>query len=120
MAHFAKIENGVVTNVVVADQDWVNTQEGQWVQTSYNTKGGVHYGPDGQPDGGVALRKNYASVGFTYDSVRDAFIPPQTFSKWVLDEQTCLWVPPVPIPAQPTDGTRVRYHWDDVVGAWVV
>lgn len=100
MAHFAKIdENGVVETVIVAEQDFIDTQEGTWVQTSYNTYGGVHVNPDTrEPDGGVALRKNYASVGGTYDSSRDAFIPIKPYNSWLLDEDTCLWEAPI---AQP-------------------
>lgn len=85
MSHYAKIENGIVTQVIVAEQDFIDTQEGNWVQTSYNTHGGVH--PNGTP-----LRKNYAGIGFTYDSDRDAFIPPKPAEgTWALNEDTCLW-----------------------------
>ena len=109
MSHFAKIENGLVTQVIVAEQDFVDTQEGTWVQTSYNTRGGIHYSPEtGEPDGGVALRKNYASVGFTYDAAKDAFIPPQPYPSWNLNEESCIWEAPVPYP---TDGQR--YNWDE-------
>ena len=95
MTHFAKVENGIVTQVIVAEQEFVDTQEGTWVQTSYNTYGGIHYSPETrEPDGGVALRKNYAGIGYTYDSDRDAFIPPQPADDYTLDEETCLWHPP--------------------------
>ena len=81
MGHFAKVNNGVVEQVIVAEPEFfdtfVDSSPGQWIQTSYNTRGGVHYGQDGQPDGGVALRKNYAGIGFSYDAQRDAFIPPK-------------------------------------------
>jgi hypothetical protein len=128
MSHFAKVENGIVTQVIVAEQDFVDTQEGTWVQTSYNTRGGVHYAPYNvdpdsgdvldepyvpQPDGGVALRKNYAGIGYTYDSARDAFIPPQPYPSWVLNEDTCLWEAPVPYP---TDGKR--YNWNEETQQW--
>lgn len=117
MAHFAKVENGLVTQVIVAEQDFINTGLlGQgWVQTSYNTHGGVHYGADKQPDGGVALRKNYAGIGFSYDEQRDAFIPPKTFESWLLNEETCLWEAPV---AKPTEGGP--YFWDEATQTWVV
>ena len=92
MAHFAKIENNTVTQVlVVSDADAVNGQgflantlglSGTWIQTSYNTRGNVHYGSDGNPDGGVALRGNYAGVGYVYESVNDVFYPPQPYSSW--------------------------------------
>lgn len=87
MAHFAKVEDGIVTQVIVAEQDVIDSGlfGSGWVQTSYNTRGGQH--PDGRP-----LRKNFASVGHVYDAVRDAFIPPQPEGEgWVLNEDTCLW-----------------------------
>lgn len=118
MSHFAKVANGVVTEVLVISQDVIDTglfgDPTMFVQTSYNTRGGVHYGPDGQPDGGVALRKNYAGVGYTYDPVLDAFIPPQPYPSWLLNDDTCLWMPPVP---RPEDGKM--YSWDENVGEWV-
>ena len=89
MAHFAKIEDGIVTSVIVAEQDFIDTQSGTWVQTSYNTTGGQHL------LGGTPLRKNYAGLGYTYDSTRDAFIPVQPYPSWVLNEDTCLWDCPV-------------------------
>ena len=116
MSHFAKVENGVVTQVIVADQDVIDSGMfgSGWVQTSYNTKGGVHYGQDGQPDSGVALRKNYAGIGFTFDSGRDAFISPQPYPSWTLNEETCQWTAPTPMP---TDGKM--YRWDEATLAWV-
>lgn len=90
MAHFAKVEDGIVTQVIVAEQDMIDSGlfgDG-WVQTSYNTQGGQH--PEGRP-----LRKNFAGVGYTYDAERDAFIPPQPESEgWMLNEDTCLWEQP--------------------------
>ena len=108
MAHYAKIEDGFVTNVIVADQDFIDTQEGQWVQTSYNTYGGQH------TLGGTPLRKNYAGIGFTYDSTRDAFIPPAPYASWVLNEDTCMWEAPV---VYPDDGKI--YNWDESTTNWV-
>ena len=114
MSHFAKIENDIVTQVIVAEQDFVDTQPDEWVQTSYNTRGGVHYAPNSDtPDGGVALRKNYAGIGYAYDRQRDAFIPPQPYPSWTLDEASCLWEPPVPYP---NDGHT--YTWDEAAQAW--
>ena len=117
MSHFAKVENGVVTQVIVIEQDVLNTghwgDPTSWVQTSYNTSGGVH------SQGGTPLRKNYAGKGWTYDSQRDAFIPPQPYASWILDEATCCWNPPVPIPAQ-TEGTFTPYKWDEATVNWVV
>jgi hypothetical protein len=90
MSHFARISNGFVVQVIVAEQDFIDTlpNSADWVQTSYNTYGGVH------KLGGAPLRKNYAGVGYTYDLERDAFIPPQPAPEWTLDEETCLWVNP--------------------------
>ena len=117
MSHYAKVENGIVTRVIVADADFfegfVDDTPGEWIQTSYNTAGGVHYGPDGTPDDGVALRKNFAGVGYSYDRTRDAFIPPKPFDSWKLNETSCLWDPPV---ARPTDGKK--YEWDETAQAW--
>lgn len=107
MSHFAKIENGMVTQVIVAEQDFIDTIDGEWVQTSYNTRGGQH--PEGKP-----LRKNYAGIGYTYDSERDAFIPPKPFDSWVLNEDTCLWDAPVPMPE---DGKV--YTWDEETLSWI-
>lgn len=115
MSIFAKIENDIVTQVIVAGQEFVDAQPGEWVQTSYNTRGGVHYAPNGNTsDGGLALRKNYAGIGYTYDRQRDAFIPPQPYSSWTLDEASCLWEAPVPYP---NDGKM--YDWDEAAGVWV-
>lgn len=112
MAHFAKVENGVVTQVIVIDAETLATghwgDPASWVQTSYNTQGGAHSG------GGTPLRKNFAGIGYTYDAQRDAFIPPQPFASWVLDEQTCNWNAPV---AMPTD--EKIYQWDEAKTAWV-
>jgi len=109
MSHFAKVENGVVTQVIVAEQDVIDSGlfGTGWIQTSYNTIGGQH--PEGRP-----LRKNYAGIGFTYDSTRDAFIPPKPFPSWVLNEDTCLWSSPTPCP---DDGKE--YKWDEDTTSWV-
>ena len=122
MAHFAQIdENNIVTRVLVIDQETLNT--GHWgdpntfIQTSYNTRGGVHYGTDGQPDGGTALRKNYAGVGFVYDSQRDAFYAPQPFPSWTLNEDTCYWEPPTPMPTTMPEAGKY-YAWDEGSLSW--
>lgn len=103
MAHFARINaQGLVSTVIVAEQEFIDGLEDSdsWIQTSYNTHGGKHYDPETrQEDAGTPLRKNYAGVGYTYDSVRDAFIPPQPFASWSLDEDSCLWNPPHECPA---------------------
>jgi len=110
MSHFAKIEDNLVTTVIVAEQDFIDTQVGTWVQTSYNTKSGVHYGQDGNPDGGVALRKNYAGIGHTYDSVKDAFYTSKPYASWTLDNTTCQWEAPI---TYPDDGEA--YDWNEDV-----
>lgn len=118
MSHFAKICDGKVIQVIVAEPDFfdtfVDTSPGQWLQTSYNTKGGVHYGADGQPDGGVALRGNYAGIGYTYDHVNDVFYAPQPFASWTLNQTTWQWEPSV---AYPDDG--LQYAWDEATTTWV-
>ena len=118
MSHFAKIQNGVVTEVIVAEQDFINSglvgPASEWVQTSYNTRGGVHYGEDGQPDGGTALRGNYAGIGYTYDSAHDVFYAPQPYPSWTLNNTTWLWESPVPYP---TDDKT--YQWNEEQRNWV-
>ena len=113
MSHFAQIdENNIVTQVIVIEQDVVDTglfgDPASWIQTSYNTSGGVHL------LGGTPLRKNYAGIGYTYDNTRDAFIPPKPFNSWVLNETSCLWEAPTPMP---TDGKI--YNWDEATTSWV-
>jgi len=128
MAHYAFIDvDNTVTEVIVGRDenetvDGVSDWEAHYgdfrgqtcVRTSYNTRGGVHY-TDGEPseDQSQAFRFNYAGIGFTYDENRDAFIPPQPFPSWVLDEDTCLWVAPI---AYPAEGDHV---WDEQAGDWV-
>lgn len=118
MAHFAKVEDGLVTEVLVISQDVVDSglfgDPSLFIQTSYNTRGGVHYNQQGEPDG-PGLRKNYAGIGFTYDPVLDAFIPPKPFPSWLLNTETCLWEAPVPYP---TDGKF--YAWDEATVSWVL
>ena len=112
MAHFAKVVDGKVTQVIVAEPEFfdtfVDSSPGEWVQTSYNTRGGEH------TLGGTPLRKNYAGIGYTYNRQLDAFIPPKPYASWVLDEETCLWNAPV---AMPTDDKR--YAWDEATTSWV-
>lgn len=115
MSHFAKIENGVVTQVIVADQDVIDSGifGHGWLQTSFNTHGGKR--PDGNP-----LRKNFAGVGYAYDEQKDAFIPPKPFPSWVLDEETCLWEPPVSYPTDiGTEESPKFYIWNEENLAWV-
>ena len=108
MAHFAKVVDGIVTEVIVAEQDFIDTHcTGTWIQTSYNTKGGVH------SQGGTPLRKNFAGKGFTYDSSADAFYAPKPYESWTLNTTTSLWEPPV---AYPTDGEI--YSWNEETTSW--
>ena len=123
MAHYAEIVDGVVVQVTVVNNAVItvngvedgaigaafchNLLGGEWVQTSYNTSGGVHNG------GGTALRFNYAGVGYTYDTARDAFIAPKPYPSWVLDEATCKWGAPVPYPA------TGQWQWDEATVSWV-
>ena len=119
MSHFAKIDsNNKVTQVIKIDNaqeseaiNFITTQlglEGTWIQTSYNTRAGKHM------KGGTPLRKNYALIGSTYDAGRDAFIPVKQFPSWILNEETCNWVSPVPYPT----GTNKKYKWDESIVNW--
>jgi protease II len=112
MSHFAKVESGLVTDVVVAEQDFIDTQEGTWVQTSYNTHGNKHYavGDYDTPDDGLAIRANYAGVGFTYDESNDVFYAPQPYPSWTLNNTTWLWNAPIP---EPEDYDTKIYEWDE-------
>jgi hypothetical protein len=122
MSHFAKIQNGIVTQVIVAEQDVIDSglfgDPASWVQTSYNTIGNVHYEPNSsprRPDGGVALRGNYAGIGHTYDETHDVFYAPQPYPSWTLNQSTWLWEPPT---SHPLDGKR--YYWDEANKVWVI
>ena len=112
MAHYAKVENTLVTQVIVAGAEFfdtfVDSSPGEWIQTSYNTHGGVH------SNGETPLRKNYAGVGFTYDSTRDAFIPPQPYNSWILNEDTCQYEAPTAYP----EGDAM-YNWNEDTTSWV-
>jgi hypothetical protein len=111
MSHFAKVCDGKVVQVIVAEQDFfdtfVDTSPGEWIQTSYNTHGGQH--PEGRP-----LRGNYAGIGFTYDRENDVFYAPQPFPSWTLNTTTWLWESPAPYP---DDGKK--YYWDEATLSWV-
>ena len=118
MPHYAKVCDGKVVQVIVAGPEFfdtfVDSSPGQWIQTSYNTRGGVHYDQDGNPDGGVALRGNYAGIGYVYDHANDVFYAPQPFASWSLNKTTWLWDAPIPYP---TDG--MLYIWDEPTVSWV-
>lgn len=113
MGHYAYLdENNIVTQVIVGKDegedgiDWEKYYGAK--RTSYNTKGGVH------TSGGVPFRKNFAGIGYKYDAQRDAFIPPKPYASWALNEESCLWEPPV---AMPQDGSV--YEWDEQTGSWI-
>ena len=128
MSYFAFVPNivnnkGIVENVIAAEQEQIDTgvwgDPSLWWQTSYNTHGNVHYGQDGQPDGGVALRANYAGIGYTLDvsivqnGVVGVFYAPQPYASWVLNPNTFLWEAPV---AMPSDGKT--YAWEEATTMW--
>ena len=107
MSHFAKIENGIVTAVIVAEQDFIDTQTGQWVQTSYQTYGNQH--PENRP-----LRGNYAGIGFTYDAEHDVFYAQKPFPSWNLNRNTWLWEAPTPLP-----DSENFYKWNEESSVWI-
>ena len=111
MSHFAKVLDGKVTQVIVAEPDFFNTfvdtSPGAWIQTSYNTHGNQH------TNGGTPLRGNYAGIGYTYDTQNDVFYAPKPFASWILNETTWLWEAPV---AMPDDDKR--YEWDEATISW--
>jgi hypothetical protein len=116
MGHYAKVLNQKVIRVIVAEPEFFNTfvdsSPGTWVQTSYNTRGGVHYAPGtNKPDGGEQIRYNYAGVGYNYDGT--GFYSPQPFPSWILDKTTYLWNAPIPYP---TDDKH--YTWNESTQSW--
>jgi hypothetical protein len=112
MSHFAKVTDGKVTQVIVAEKEffdtYVDSTPGEWIQTSYNTQGGVH------KLGGTPLRGNYAGIGYTYDRTNDVFYAPQPYASWILNNTSWTWEAPV---AMPTDDKK--YTWDEAVKNWV-
>ena len=130
MSHYAKVVDGKVTQVIVAEAEFFNTfvdtSAGTWIQTSYNTRGGVHYGQDGKPDDGVALRGNYAGIGSIYDQANDVFYAPRPVDRngiscasWTIGAPTWEWVNPVPVPDDVFTGTPPkRYSWDEATTSW--
>jgi len=126
MSHFAKVENGIVVEVIVAEQDFIDSgvvgNPEDWVQTSYNTRGNVHYKFDEEtkkmvPSGGIALRGNYAGIGSTYNKTVDVFYGPQTFSSWNLNTSTWTWEAPVP---SPTLNEGEFAYWDENSLSWKI
>lgn len=115
MAHYARVVDNIVVDVIVADQDYIDELDGEWIKTSYNTHGGIHYDAEtGQQDSKEPLRANYAVIGGSYDRTRDVFIPPKPFESWSLNEETFLWEPPVP---EPND-LNATFGWDEEEQAW--
>jgi hypothetical protein len=111
MSHFAQInQNSIVTQVIVAEQDFIDStvvgDPSTWIQTSYNTFGGQH------KLGGTPLRKNYAGIGYYYESELDAFIAPKPFESWILNTDTCLWEAPIAKP-------EGMYYWNETELNWV-
>lgn len=125
MAYFAKVEqDGIVSKVRTVDDEsaglaYIQQDDpGNWVQTSYNTRGGIHYGQDGLPDNGTPLRKNYAGVGYTYDGI--GFSPPQTYPSWTKNTDTYHWEPPIPYPSEGGPYQWSETSWlNDQIG-WVM
>ena len=122
MAHFAKVCDGKVVQVIVAEPEFfetfVDSSPGEWIQTSYNTRGGVHYKPDSNEpseDQSKALRGNYAGAGYLYDRINDVFYEPQPFPSWTLNQTTWRWEPPVPYPS---DSDKLHL-WDEASKSWV-
>jgi hypothetical protein len=112
MAHYAKVVNNLVTQVIVAEAEFFDTfvdkSPGEWIQTSYNTHGGQH------TQGGAPLRKNYAGIGYTYDKTLDAFIPPKPFASWILDEETGLWNAPIAKPEGDYKWNEDSLTWEEI------
>lgn len=117
MAHFAQLnENNIVIQVITAGNEYEETGEelygqiagGVWKRTSYNTQGGSH------TEGGTPFRKNYAGIGYSYDPIRDAFIPPKPYDSWILNEDSCLWQAPIPYP-----NDNKTYYWNEETLSWV-
>ena len=118
MAHYAKVNNGIVEEIIVAEagffDTFIDSSPGAWIQTSYNTRGGKHYDQDSNEDGGTPLRKNYAKIDHPYDLTRDAFLETQPYPSWTLNETSCLWEAPVAMP----DNDKV-HEWDEETTNWV-
>jgi len=112
MSHYAKVNNGIVVNVIVAEEDFfktfVDSSPGEWIQTSYNTLGNKHL------LGGTPLRGNFAGIGYIYDRTNDVFYAPQPYPSWTLSNQTWLWESPIPYPS---DGKA--YTWNEQTLSWV-
>lgn len=122
MGHYAKVDQGKVVDVIVAEaeffEDFVDTTPGEWIKCSYNTRGGMYYNPDSDTpssDQSKMLRYNFPAVGFNYDLAADAFYPPKPFDSWTLNTSTYLWEPPV---SYPSDDLGGNYYWSEENGSW--
>jgi hypothetical protein len=118
MSHFAQVIDGIVQDVIVAGQDFIDTSSDpqNWIETSYNTRGNVHYNPNtGLPDGKPPLRGNYAGIGYTYDAINNVFYAPQPFPSWILNNSNWTWEAPTPMP---NDGNS--YDWDEPTISWIL
>lgn len=120
MAHYAKIVDGIVTKVIVAEAEFFNNfvddSAGEWVQTSYNTRGGKHYEPNSNTESAdqtKALRKNFAGIGYHYDGI--GFYPPQPYNSWTKNSTTYLWEAPIPLPA---NANTTDYKWNEETTSW--
>jgi hypothetical protein len=116
--YYAKVVDGIVIDIIIADQAFIDGgyvgDPSQWYETTHNARGGVHYDRNNNPDSAPVIRKNYAYIGGTYDANKDAFIDPQPFPSFTLNEETCTWVPPIPYPDE-----SKQYYWDESVRNWV-
>ena len=119
MSHFALVINGYVQEVIVAEQDVINKfpNKASWIQTSYNTRGNVHYAPnsDVPDDSKPPLRANYAGIGDTYDAKNDVFYAPQPYPSWILNTTTWLWEAPIEMPT-----TKGDWIWDEPTISWIL
>lgn len=131
MSNFAKVLNGVVVQIIVAEEDFfktfVDSSPGAWIKTSYNTRNGVHYDPvTNEPDGGVALRENYAGIGYIYDQQNDVFYPNRPLdmngipcNSWTISYPTWTWTPPIPMPTEKIESGNY-YQWNENTKEWVI
>jgi hypothetical protein len=118
MSHFAQVIDGIVQEVIVAEQDFINTllDSQNWIETSYNTRGNLHYPPGSNtPDKKAPTRGNFAGIGYIYDSINDVFYAPQPYPSWILNNATWTWEAPIPMP---NDGNR--YIWDEPTISWIL
>ena len=121
MSNFAKVENGVVSQIIVADYEYIDSgavgDPSSWVETDLNTRSGIHYGPDGKPDGAPALRFHYAGIGYIYDKINDVFYPPSPYPSWTISAETgWTWTAPTPVPER-VEG--YYWSWDEATVAWI-